>query len=154
MTDIDLRRARPSDLDDLLPLVAAYHAFEEIGSSSEERRRSVARLLAEPALGAIWCIDQSGALIGYLALCFGYSIEFGGRDAFVDEFFIVPEARGKGIGGWVLEAVKAEAAAEGIVALHLEVDRDNAAARRLYAAHGFRLRDRYHLMSAWLRGDG
>ena len=105
-------------------------------------------------MGAVWDIRRSGALIGYVALCFGYSIEFGGRDAFIDEFFLVPEARGKGIGGRVLDAVKAEAAAAGVTALHLEVEQDNEVARRLYASHGFRLRDRFHLMSARLGDDG
>ena len=154
MSAFDLRRCGPAGLDDLLPLVAAYHGFEGIRSSAEDRREAVGRLLGDPALGAIWRIEQSGALIGYIALCFGYSIEFGGRDAFIDEFFLVPDARGQGIGGRVLEAVKAEAAADGILALHLEVAEENAAAQRLYAAHGFRLRDGFHLMSAWLDKDG
>jgi len=80
------------------------------------------------------------ALAGDLALCFGYSIEFGGRAAFVDEFFILPEARGRGLGGRLLEEVKAAAAAEGILALHLDVARQNEAAQRIYTRHGFQSR--------------
>ena len=86
-------------------------------------------------------------MVGYAALCFGYSIEFRGRDAFVDELFIAEQARGKGLGSRVLELIRKEAARLGIVALHLEVARDNTRARRLYEKWGFRARERYYLMS-------
>ncbi len=135
-----IRKAVPDDLEALLPLVAAYHDFEDVGSSADGRRRAVAPLLNDPSLGAVWCIEGPQGLVGYLALCFGYSIEFGGRDAFVDEFFILPEARGQGLGGRLLEEVKAAAAGEGILALHLEVERRNEAAQRIYARHGFQSR--------------
>jgi diamine N-acetyltransferase len=73
----------------------------------------------------------------------GYSIEFGGRDAFLDELFVSADSRGRGLGTRALE-VAAEACREaGIVALHLEVDHANTAAQRLYRRHGFVDHDRY-----------
>ena len=87
-------------------------------------------------------------------LCFGYTIEFVGRDAFIDEFFIQEEARGLGIGRQVLAFAKQEAAKLGIVALHLEVARTNEKAKRLYAKAGFDAREQFHLMSCAIESDG
>lgn len=134
-------------LDRLLPFVRHYHAFEAIERSDDERRASLAPLLGENPFGRIWLILEAGEPVGYIALCFGYSIEFGGRDAFVDEFFLTATARGRGLGRSVLAEVRETAAGLGIVALHLEVARSNARARRFYESLGFTARDRYHLMS-------
>ena len=147
MPDVELQLARPDDLDDLLSLVAQYHAFEGIESSAESRARAVTALVADPALGRIWLIRAAGRLVGYIAVCFGYSIEFGGRDAFIDEFFIAEDARGQGIGATVLATVGDMARDEGIAALHLEVARANRRARALYARAGFAGREKFHLMT-------
>lgn len=146
--DTVLEMADESHLAALLPLVRAYHEFEQVAMSDNERARAVKPLLCEETeLGRIWLVRHQGAVVGYAALCFGYSIEFRGRDAFVDELFIAEQARGKGLGSGVLELIRKEAARLGIVALHLEVARDNTRARRLYEKWGFRARERYYLMS-------
>ena len=49
---------------------------------------------------------------------------------------VAPEHRGHGVGGALLRAAAAEAAAAGCVKLHLEV-RDGNPAVRLYLRHGF-----------------
>ena len=145
--DITLELAGLSQLDELLPLVASYHAFEDVESSLEQRRNSVARLLQDKFLGEIWLIKRLGSLIGYIAICYSYSIEFGGRDAFIDEFYIEAAERGKGIGSRVLVDAAALLRTRGIVALHLEVDGANERAKSVYARAGFSSRDKYHVMS-------
>ncbi len=145
--DITLELARPAQLEELLPLVAAYHAFEEVETSPEQRRDSVGKLLEDNRLGEIWLMRNLDSVIGYIAVCYSYSIEFGGRDAFVDEFFIAAAERGKGIGGCVLKEITALMRARGIVAVHLEVDGGNERARAAYAWAGFSSRDKYHVIS-------
>jgi GNAT superfamily N-acetyltransferase len=150
MDRIDFRRAGISDAGPLLSLVEAYHRFEGIEQLPKIRRAAVTALLADASLGGIWLIRHEGQAIGYIALCYGYSIEFAGRDAFIDEFYILPEFRRQGIGSQTLDFIKAEARKAGIKALHLEVDEENAAARVLYERHGFDVRQNFHLMSARL----
>jgi GNAT superfamily N-acetyltransferase len=145
--EITLELAGPAQLDELLPLVAAYHAFEDVETSAEQRRNSVNKLLGDKNLGEIWQVRNLGNLIGYIAVCYSYSIEFGGRDAFVDEFYVEAAERGKGIGGRVLKEIAALLRARGIVAVHLEVDGGNERARAAYARAGFSSRDKYHVMS-------
>jgi len=83
-------------------------------------------------------IAREGArAVGYAALCFGYSVEFRGRDAFVDELYVIPERRGGGLGRALLRTLEAEARATGVRQLHLEVEQENDAGRRLYVQEGF-----------------
>jgi GNAT superfamily N-acetyltransferase len=60
------------------------------------------RLLTDPALGSVFMAADKNSAIGYLALAFGYSLEYHRRDAFVDEFFILEKYRGNGLGGKML----------------------------------------------------
>jgi GNAT superfamily N-acetyltransferase len=145
--EITLEVAGPAQLEELLPLVAAYHALEEVETSVEQKRDSVGRLLRDKSLGEIWLVRKLGDAIGYIAVCYSYSIEFGGRDAFIDEFYVEAAERGKGIGGRVLKEIAALLRARGIVAVHLEVDGGNERARAAYARAGFSSRDKYHVMS-------
>ena len=58
-------------------------------------RQALAQLLADPTLGRAWLLPGCA---GYLILTFGFSLEYGGRDAFIDEFFIAAPHRGRGLG--------------------------------------------------------
>jgi GNAT superfamily N-acetyltransferase len=148
---LELEVAGAAQLATLLPLVRGYHEFEQFTMSDSERAAALAPLLQPgSSLGRVWLVYQGGEVLGYAALTFGYSIEFRGRDAFVDELFLVAAARGRGIGSAVLGRVKAQAAALGLVALHLEVARDNRQARRLYERWGFAAREQFHMMSCCL----
>ena len=141
--------ARLDDLDRLLPLVAAYHAFESIPASDADRARALQPLLnADSRFGRVWLIDDDdGQLVGYIAICFGYTIEFGGMDAFVDEFFIRRGVRGRGVGSEVLGALIPQLEANGLRALHLETSDDKPRLQQLYKRNGFRLREGHHLMT-------
>lgn len=149
--NLDLELATPADLDRLLPLVRAFHAFDGVPLDDATRARAVPPLLGESPLGRIWLVRVEGEIAGYIALCFSYSIEFAGKDAFVDEFFIEERHRGRGLGRRVLERIVEEARALGVQALHLEVARTNQRARALYESLGFALRDQFHLMSRRLQ---
>ncbi len=146
-TQVELRRGNAADLEQLLPLVKAYHEFEGIDGDDNERRQALGFLLGAQEFGALWLIHADRRLAGYIALCKGYSIEFGGFDAFVDEFYLGPDYRGRGIGRQVLRQIVVEARTLGIRALHLEVARDNDRARKLYRGAGFEAREKYLLMT-------
>ena len=149
--DISLAIAGPSQLGDLLPLVAAYHLFEEISLSADIREKSVEKLLSDGTLGEVWLIKKSDHLIGYVVVCFSYSIEFGGREAFIDEFYIETPERGRRIGTEVLGKLKERMCTHSIAAVHLEVDQRNERAKSLYLQSGFSYRDKYRLMTIALK---
>lgn len=136
-----LRVALPADVARLLPMMVAFNASEGITVEPERLSRAVARLLEDPDLGRIWFIhgpaDDRDDPIGYAVLTFGYDLEFAGRDAFLTEIYVVPDARGAGHGRSALAAIEAAASALEARAIHLMVRSENAVARALYTSSGY-----------------
>ena len=147
--EIDFRQAGPADVDLLIPLVRAFYAHERMEFDDVVARRALTELLGDERLGRVHLIRAGAEPVGYLVLTFGFSLEFGGRDAFVDEIFVRDEWRGHGAGRRALELAAAVCRDAGVRALHLEVDHANPRAQALYRAAGFKDHDRY-LMTRWL----
>jgi ribosomal protein S18 acetylase RimI-like enzyme len=132
------RLATPADQARLLPLVRELWRHERLGWDDARTPAALARLLEDESLGRVWIAeDDDGPAIGYLALCFGYSLEFLGRDAFIDELYVDDAFRGRGLGRHLIAVAEAAAAELDVVALHLEVDDENPRAHSLYAELGF-----------------
>src|SRR5258708_1151494 len=107
-------------VDDLMP--ANAHADAALV------RSALRHLLVETTAGPIWLIHAGLEPVGYVALTFVFSIEFGGQCAFLDELFVDRAHRGLGIGKEALRQVcDVEAPALGVRALFLEVSERNAA---------------------------
>ena len=142
-----LHLATADDLERLWPMVAAFHNSENVTQTDEQRLGALSPILAGSPHGAIWLIGPRKAPVGYVMISFGWSIELGGLDGFVDEFYIREGVRGRGMGTEVLLALLRDLSASGLKALHLEVDQTNTSAQKLYTKLGFRMRERYNLMS-------
>lgn len=145
MTKLTL--ASLDDLERVLPLVAAFHAEEGIEQDDATRRAALTPLLEGSPHGCVYLAGPTRAPIGYVIITFGWSVEFGGMDGFVDEVFIRPGVRGRGIGTEILLALPKTLATAGMKALHLEVDRRNVNARRVYEKLRFECREDYMLMT-------
>ena len=145
-----LSLARPDDLDRLLPLVAAFHDEAGIVQSDSTRRAALLPMLEGSPHGVTYLIGPGRAPIGYIVISFGWSVEFGGLDGYVDEFYIRPGVRRRGIGSEVMVSLPKALAGAGLKALHLEVRRDNEKVRALYRKLRFEPRDAYSLMTCAL----
>jgi len=146
-----LHLARVEDADRLLAMVAACHREMGFGTAPEAQAEGLVPLLEGSPHGAVYLIGPARSPIGYIVICFGWSVEFGGLDGFVDEIWIRPGVRGRGIGGEVLTALPKALAGAGLKALHLEVRRDDAGAQRLYRRQKFEARENYMLMTRKFR---
>ena len=142
-----LTLAGPDHLDRLLPLVAAFHTEAGITLSDEARREGVAPLLDGIPYGCAYLMGPPRAPIGYVVITFGWSVEFGGLDAIIDELYVRPGVRGRGVASEALSALPRALAGGGLRAIHMEVDRANEAAIKLYRRAGFQQRDTHILMS-------
>ena len=67
----------------------------------------------------------------------GIALRTLGFDAFVDELYLVPAARGQGLGRKALRVAETACAELGVNALHLEVEPGNTDAQELYRRMGF-----------------
>lgn len=142
-----LHLARPEDIDRLLALIAAFQEEHGLALDDATRRAGLMPLLEGSPHGVAYLIGPQRAPIGYVVISFGWALEFGGMDGFVDEIYIRPGVRGRGIGSEVLTALPKALAGAGLKALHLEVKREDAATRRFYSKLRFQEREDYMLMT-------
>jgi GNAT superfamily N-acetyltransferase len=146
------RIANASDTPALLELMREYYAFDHLPFDEAAIRPALAALLDNDSFGRAWLIEDGGTALGYVVLTLGYSLEYHGRDAFVDELYIREAYRGRGLGRLTLELLEATCRELGVQALHLEVDRANTVAQEVYRRAGYEDNDRY-LMNKWIAKD-
>jgi GNAT superfamily N-acetyltransferase len=90
----------------------------------------------------VWLIQSDGKDVGYVVLTLGYSMEYGGSSAFVDDLFVRLPFRRAGLATAALTEVQAFCARRGIRAIHVETGGDNAVAQAVYQRVGFTHTDR------------
>ena len=140
-----LQPAAPADLEAILALMKDYYTYDGHAFDQTSARRGLADLLNDPDKGQAWLILNDDEIAGYAVICFGYSLEYGGRDAFLDEFFLRDPFRGRGLGRWAMAQIEQQARQAGAQALHLQVIASNRRAEKLYRAMGYEERDRITL---------
>lgn len=146
---VSFRFGERRDVDALLPLMEGFYAFERLQYEAARQRRLVVELIDNKNLGRLIVFEDSAKLVGYMVLGFGFSLEFHGRDCFIDEFFVSPEYRSRGIGRAAVDFALGVCRELGIKAAHLEADHVNVRGHEFYKRLGFKDHER-HLMTRWL----
>jgi ribosomal protein S18 acetylase RimI-like enzyme len=146
-----IREATFADEAELLRMMRVLAEQEpgKIHFDQEMARATFRRFLALPAFGSFWVLSLAGKMIGYVILTIGFSFEFRGHDAFIDELYVEPEYRRRGYGREAMSFVETKARERGVNALHLEVDHGNDPALELYRRIGYQDHQRF-LMTKWL----
>lgn len=137
MNSLQTIPASSNDIDQLLIFMERFYAVDGYLFNAEQTRSSLKEFISNSDRGMIWIVKEKNIPIGYIILAIIYSFEFGGRNAFIDEFYLENEFRGKGIGKKVMEYITEEAKQMNIKALHLEVEHHNEKAIHLYRAFKF-----------------
>ncbi len=138
------------DLPELLAMMKELQLDDPWSCRFDEQlaRSAVDDLIRDPSLGRVWMIASRSETIGYIVMAFDYSLEYRGRGAWVDEFFIRPAHRGQGFGAEALAFFMEQARQLGVKVVHLEVNHGNPAIE-LYRRVGFEDHQRY-LMTKWI----
>lgn len=131
-----------SDTETLVNFVREF-AFDNHPFEANSVRNTLAKILNNDSLGRVWLINHGSEVVGYIVLTFGYSLEYRGRDAFIDEFFIRESCQGQGVGTSTLQFIESVCPSLEIKAVHLEVERKNTTAQSLYRKVGFKDQERY-----------
>ncbi len=140
--------ATADDIEVLLPLVEQYWKFEAIeGFDAERIRALLSRVFDDGSLGRAWLARVYNEPAGYLLAVYVFSLEHQGLTAEIDEFFVLPQHRGLGLGGRMLVAAEKQFRAEGCTNVSLELGRNNEDARRFYRQHGFDDRAGFELVT-------
>ena len=135
-----MHHVKPATLDDIPALIRLMGEFYgESGYPLPEvnARAAFTTLLSDARLGGVWIAWETGEPVGHVVLTVGFSMEYGALRGFIDDLFVRPAARGRGIAGALIDSVVADCAARDVRALLVEVGPVNDAGRRAYDKAGF-----------------
>ncbi len=154
MSQLMIWEATLQDEPELLRMMRLLDEQESALIKFDETALSAAfrQFLALPAFGGIWILCEGNQTVGYVVLTVGFSFEFRGHDAFIDELYIDAAYRRRGYGRRALAFAEERAREMGVNAIHLEVDHGNNPALELYRRTGYKDHDRF-LMTKWLNRE-
>ncbi len=142
---INFRLAEKKHLKVALKMMHDFHAIDEYPFNENIIKSLFLGFINNESSGRFWLIETDEKIVGYIVLAFGFSFEYLGRDAFIDEFYIEEKFRDQGIGQKTLDFVFEEAKTLNIKVLHLELERHNMLGQHLYLKNGFKDNNRYLL---------
>jgi GNAT superfamily N-acetyltransferase len=128
----------PALRDAALDLLEQYYAEDGHLFDAEVAARGLDLILGGGSGGHFWFIGTADEIAGYVCLCEGFSLETGGGDFYLDELFVLPAHRSKGLGRAAIAFVEDEARRLGARRICLEVQASNGAAGELYHRLGYR----------------
>jgi len=143
--DINFKPAEIKHLDVALKMMQDFHAIDEYPFDENIIKPLLLSFINNENSGRFWLIEVDEKIAGYIVLAFGFSFEYLGRDAFIDEFYIEENFRDQGVGQRVLDFVFKEAKMLNIKVLHLELEKHNMSGYHLYLKNGFKDNNRFLL---------
>jgi GNAT superfamily N-acetyltransferase len=132
-----IRLATLTDVDALVRMMRQFYAESNFSLSEQSASRAFEALLDDSRLGQVWMIEHDCHPAGFVVLTVSFSMEYGGLRGFVDDFFVAPQYRNRGLGHAALEEVKRACRRRGVRALMVETGPDNDAALNAYRRAGF-----------------
>lgn len=130
------RHISAEDSDKFLEMARAFH-IEDGHPLSAAGERSIREVARGVDLAPAFFLVEEDEIVGFFVLSLGYSPEHGGTDGFIDDLYLVPEVRGRGLGKAALKLALEASRNCGIRVLLLEVEPDNHRAYQLYSSMGF-----------------
>jgi ribosomal protein S18 acetylase RimI-like enzyme len=137
--EIQVRRAGVEDAAEIARLLRDFNLeYSEPTPDVEELTATIARLLQEEEIAALLAGDGPDGLSLFR---FRPGIWSAGDETYLQELYVVPPLRGRGIGRALLEATIELARERGSDGIDLNTGETDTAARALYESMGFTNRE-------------
>ncbi len=140
-----IRRATPADANEILALFAAFASEESARDERHAFSDDAALRYGNDLRGwltsdahAIFVAEADGGIVGFQTTMLWYPppLYRAGKEAFLSEVYVHPEARRQGVATALIRAAQAWAQAQGAVRLRCTLLDANAASRSLWEALG------------------
>jgi len=132
-----MRRATPGDIPLLLELMTEFYAEGGFRLDAERAGRAFTELLADERLGYVWIIEAEQQAVGHVVITLRYAMEYAGTIACLDDLFVRPAWRNRGLSQQALLQIRSFCEAAGIRAMTVEVGIGNWPAQKVYRRIGF-----------------
>lgn len=144
---MNIYKARPKDLTGLLDLMQKQFIEHEIEFDHDQLETAIIHLLIHEELGFALVAKDGDQVVGVAVIPFAWTLEHGGKSAWLDELYVLSGYRNSGIGMLLIERMMKEAKKAGCLAVDLEVAEEHRRAEALYKRMGFEKLAR----SRWVR---
>jgi GNAT superfamily N-acetyltransferase len=135
--ELEIGPISADELDELLPLIAAYLRFYEIEGIDNDRNRAFfSRFLAPSEGGLLLGARRDGRLVGYACLYWAFSSTPPAETVLLNDLYVEEAERGTGVGRALIEASAAIGRERGAERLEWTTAPDNRRAQRLYDSLG------------------
>lgn len=141
-TTVTVRRAKPADVEALLPLVSAYRRFYGQPADPGGERRFMAKHLRDDSSVVFFALCDGGAA-GFVQLFESWSTVWLAPVLIVEDLFVDEAYRGRGIATQLINAAVSFAREGGAVAMFLETAADNERAQAVYEREGWRREEQF-----------
>jgi GNAT superfamily N-acetyltransferase len=132
-----VRLATLTDSETLVEMMRQFYAESGAPFSEASAARCFETLLDDSRLGQIWMIEYDGHPAGFVVLTVSFSMQSGGLRGLVEDFYVAPQFRRRGLGHAALEEVKRACIRRGVRALLVESGSASDAALNAYRSVGF-----------------
>ena len=133
---VEVRDARPEEAEDLLLLMRAYCDFYEASPTDQGPLLEMARtLIADPKQGRCSSLAMQEA-VGFATLDWKWSSLKGARIGYLEDLYVTPETRGRGIADALIEACAERCRERGAPAMEWLTAPDNHRAQAVYDRTG------------------
>jgi len=137
MGDVTVRLAEVADADTVGGLLRDFNEeFDTGGPTAAEFAGRFTTLLARDDV-AVVLADDSGRAVGFALLTLRPTPYYDGSFAQLEELYVVPALRDRGIGTLILKMAIETVRARGAGEMHINVDEIDEDTRRFYERHGF-----------------
>lgn len=137
----DVRLVAEEDLGELLPLMRGYCDFYATDTSDEALMTIATTLIEEPENEGLQFLARdtgSGEALGFATVYWTWSTLRGGRIGVMNDLFVSPAARRRGVGELLIEACLVAVRERGAEELAWQTALDNQTAQSLYDRMGAR----------------
>jgi GNAT superfamily N-acetyltransferase len=139
--------AAVSECGECAELLAEQLGEHGVEVSADRLSCMLEKVVADKRQGFLLSAREDGRIVGVAYVATIPSVEHCGFVAWLEELYVTPNHRLRGIGTALVEAVLDRACRAGIVAVDLEIDAGHSHAKSLYRRLGFRPLSR----SRWVR---
>ena len=133
---VEIRPARVDEIEEMLPLIRAYCEFYGSEPNDEGLRAMFRTLITEPSQGAVFIARDDGRAVGFAALDWKWSSLKAARIGYLEDLFVDPEARGRGIGDALIEICAERCRELRMPAMQWQTAPDNLRAQQVYNRTG------------------
>ncbi|WP_333822701.1 GNAT family N-acetyltransferase [Pinisolibacter sp.] len=144
---VAIRSARPGEAGLVLSFVKALAAYEDLSHAVAATEAALDRALFGPA-PRVFCdlAEVDGVAVGFALWFHSYSTFQGAAGIYIEDLFVLPEARGHGVGKALVVHLARRCRDEGLGRLHWAVLDWNAPAIAFYRSLGAVMRDEWRAM--------